>query len=183
MKFCKNCRSHKSYNAFYSDKRLKDGYKSKCKNCYLEKVKNYNAENKNSQVTYHQKYYIENKVSLLERQKKYNKQYQNDRRKTDINYRLAAMLRTTIYRCVKGTIKVASSVRDLGCSIEYFKNYIEQKFQEGMTWKNYGEWHLDHIIPLSKFDLRDRSHFLIACNYTNYQPLWAADNIKKRDKV
>ncbi len=48
-----------------------------------------------------------------------------------------------------------------------------------MSWDNYGEWHLDHIRPLSSFDIADRAQFLIAAHYTNYQPLWAADNISK----
>lgn len=76
-----------------------------------------------------------------------------------------------------------SAVRDLGCSIPEFKTYIENKFVDGMSWDNHGEWHLDHIKPLASFDLTDRSQLLIACHYTNYQPLWAIDNLKKGCQV
>jgi hypothetical protein len=81
----------------------------------------------------------------------------------------------------RGT-KTGSAVSDLGCSIEELKKYIETKFLEGMTWENYGKWHIDHIIPLSKFNLSDREELLKAVNYTNLQPLWAEDNMKKSNK-
>lgn len=53
--------------------------------------------------------------------------------------------------------------------------HLEARFQEGMSWDNYGEWHLDHIL----FYLTDRQQFLQAAHHTNLQPLWAADNISK----
>jgi hypothetical protein len=57
---------------------------------------------------------------------------------------------------------------------------MESKFQPGMTWDNRGkEWHIDHIIPLATFNLQDRRQFLVACHYTNLQPLWARDNMVK----
>jgi len=52
-----------------------------------------------------------------------------------------------------------------------------------MSWDNYGEWHLDHVQPLSSFDLTDRVDFLEACNWLNIQPLWAEDNLKKGDNL
>lgn len=78
----------------------------------------------------------------------------------------------------KGT-RAGSAVRDLGCSIAQFKSNIEVQFLPGMSWDNYGQWHLDHVRPLSTFDLSIREQFLMAINYSNYQPLWAKDNLKK----
>ena len=63
-----------------------------------------------------------------------------------------------------------------------FKAYIESKFTDGMSWSNYGQWHLDHIIPLSKTDLTTSEGIKLATHYTNLQPLWAKDNMSKGDK-
>jgi len=67
-------------------------------------------------------------------------------------------------------------------SIEGLKNILESKFQSGMNWENYGEWHIDHIRPLSSFDLTNPTELKLACHYSNLQPLWAYDNLSNSDK-
>lgn len=103
----------------------------------------------------------------------------NQRYKEDINYRLAVVLRSRLNVAIRNGQKVGSAVEDLGCSIEEFKLYIENQFQEGMTWDNWGDWHLDHVIPLSSFNLDDEMEYLEAVNWLNYQPLWALENYSK----
>ena len=72
----------------------------------------------------------------------------------------------------------------LGCPVEYLKFYLETQFKNGMTWDNYGsEWHIDHIIPCSFFDLSDSTEQKIAYHYGNLQPLFAGDNLEKSDKI
>jgi hypothetical protein len=73
-------------------------------------------------------------------------------------------------------------VTDLGCSIDELKTYLESKFELDMSWDNYGRkgWHIDHIVPLCKFDLSNKVELERACHYTNLQPLWANDNLAKR---
>lgn len=112
-----------------------------------------------------------------------------DRRKTHrqkyqktLHFRIKNSLRTRLRLALLTKQKTGSAVRDLGCSISEFKIHLENQFQEGMSWENYGEWHIDHIRPLSSFDLSDREQLLVACHYTNLQPLWAADNLSKADK-
>jgi len=109
--------------------------------------------------------------------------YIRDRRRTNIQCRLAGVLRSRLGSAIKGGYKAGSAVGDLGCSIGTFRLFIENQFEPGMTWDNYGEWHLDHVQPLASFDLTDRSQFITACNWLNYQPLWAVDNIRKGDKI
>jgi hypothetical protein len=70
----------------------------------------------------------------------------------------------------------------IGCSIEHLKDYLQSKFENGMTWENYGKWHIDHIRPCASFDLTDIEQQKICFNYKNLQPLWAEDNFKKSDK-
>lgn len=110
---------------------------------------------------------------------------------SDESRRIARNLRSRLYVALKNGAKKGSAVKDLGCSIEEFKNYLEQKFYkhietgEIMSWDNYGlkGWHIDHIIPLVSFDLTDREQFLKACHHTNLQPLWAEDNLRKGFRV
>lgn len=90
-------------------------------------------------------------------------------------------LRSRLYDALKGKLKVGSSVSGLGCSIKDLQKYLESKFEQEMSWDNYGfyGWHIDHIVPLSSFDLTDPEQFSKACHYTNLQPLWARDNLSK----
>jgi hypothetical protein len=77
------------------------------------------------------------------------------------------------------TSKPLHSIEYLGCEAEYFKTFIERKFVDGMNWNNI---HLDHIKPVSKFDLENHDEFLSCCHYTNFQPLFATDNLSKSNK-
>jgi hypothetical protein len=109
-------------------------------------------------------------------------EYNKNRKANDATFKLRMYLRSRVNKAIRGLIKQGSAVKDLGCSIVDFKNFIENKFDPLMTWDNYGEWELDHIKPLAKFDLTIKKQFDEACHYTNYQPLWKIDNRRKRDK-
>lgn len=107
------------------------------------------------------------------------------KRAADPNYRIRTSLRWRLGDALRGRSKAGSAVSDLGCSIPEFRAYIERKFQPGMTWENWGRstWHLDHIVPLAAFDLTNRHQLLSACHYTNLQPLWASENMAKKDRI
>lgn len=160
---------------------------------------------------YHHEYYLENKeesASLTrqwrldhpEEMRGYRKKwaekdkienpdrkliYITEKRRTDPQVRIKDTLRARLRAALKEGFKSGSAVRDLGCSIEYFKGYLEAKFVEGMSWGNYGKghgkWNIDHIFPISAYNLTDRQHVLLACNYLNLQPLWFEDNMSKGD--
>lgn len=102
-------------------------------------------------------------------------------RKSNVTAALTKRLCDRLRNALNGNFKHCSAVNDLGCSIDDFKRHIESKFQPGMTWGNRKEWNLDHIVPLSKFNLQDKTQVLIAFHYTNYQPLWKSHNFSKGD--
>jgi len=79
--------------------------------------------------------------------------------------------------------KKARSEELLGCTIDEFREYMKGLFTEGMSWNNHGKWHIDHIRPLSSFDLTQKAEQLKAFHYTNCQPLWAKDNISKSNRI
>ena len=91
------------------------------------------------------------------------------------NNKLRGNLRNRLNRALKNNYKAGSAVSDLGCSIPELKKYLESKFQPNMTWSNHSKigWHIDHIKPLSKFNLSNREELLKAVHYSNLQPLWA----------
>lgn len=126
---------------------------------------------------YHKKWQQNNSQSYTE----YHRAYQVSRAKTDICYRLSRQLRKRLDSALCTNAKNGSHVSDLGCTIKELKKHIESKFQPGMTWDNWSRdgWHIDHVKPLSKFDLTDSEQLKEACHYTNLQPLWAIDNLKK----
>jgi len=157
-------KEYRLVNKSKKDKYDKDYYQCNAKEIKLEK-KSYRKQNRAKINAYHREYY------------------------KDINNRLRKNLRgrlsCAIQRDFDGS-KGGSFVKDLGCSIEEFKSFIENKWTNGMSWDNYGwgddKWHLDHIQPLIKFDLTNPKEFVVAAHYTNYQPLWQEDNFRKGTK-
>lgn len=144
-----------------------------------EKKKAYRQKVKVSTKAYMRIYRQENKAKILEK----SKEWQRKKLATDLNYRIASNLRKRLGKAIKRNDKKGSSVRNLGCSIDALKKYLELKFKPGMTWDNWSVkgWHIDHIRPLSSFDLTDIDQFNLAVHYTNLQPLWATENLLKKD--
>lgn len=150
------------------------------------------SEDKEFKKEYKKQWKIKNKEIIAKKDKEYranNREEINRKRRErevkDLSYKIARRLRTRLYVSVKGGYVNGSAIRDLGCTIDCFKQYIANKFQNGMSWDNWGQktWHLDHIIPLKKFDLNNPEQVKKACHYTNYQPLWALDNLIKGAKT
>lgn len=112
--------------------------------------------------------------------------YRRKKEKNDPIFKMNGSLR----RYINKTLKIHKSPKYhklnevLGCSVYELKKYLETKFQPGMTWENHGlyGWHIDHIKPLSKFNMLNSNEQKKAFHYTNLQPLWAKDNLKKGNK-
>lgn len=170
----------------------------RCKICASLKMKEYRQSNKESIRVQKEKYREANKEEILNKERLYynknkevikekHKIYKTEKRKNCILFKLRHNLRSRLQTAIKYCYKKGSAVSDLGCSIEELKIYLESKFEDGMTWDNYGnkkgQWSIDHIIPLANVDLTNRDELLKVCHYTNLQPLWTIDNIKKGNKV
>lgn len=140
---------------------------------------------------YMKKKYKENKDKFLKRNilfRKKNPDYAANRSRCLYRecpqHKMRLLLRNRLNLAIKNKSKKGSAVVMLGCTIAEFIEFIESKFTGCMTWDNWGKvWHLDHIIPLSSFDLSDETQLAIACNYTNMQPLFAIDNLKKGNSI
>lgn len=188
MKICKKCNISLEENNFHKQVRRSDGLYPWCKVC----VKKYNTDNreaknlrlKNWRLKNPEKNKLLDKLSKQRRKEKIRAEqriWQKRTRLLNPNFRLAQNLRTRLNMAIRYDTKVGSAVTDLGCSIDEFKLYLETKFQPGMNWDNWSKdgWHIDHIKPLSSFDLSDLEQFKEATHYSNMQPLWAVDNLKK----
>jgi hypothetical protein len=111
--------------------------------------------------------------------------YDNIRRRANpqaaMKHRLSARMSKWIKKC--GCVKSATTEEMIGIDYAGFMAHIESKFKPGMSWENRSEWHLDHILPCSSFDLTNIAQQKSCFNYKNIQPLWALDNMKKSDKL
>lgn len=93
-------------------------------------------------------------------------------------------LRSRLSHATKGTVKRGSTMSLTGCTVAELRQHLESQFVDDMSWDNYGRngWHVDHIRPCASFDLSDPEQQRQCFHYTNLQPLWATDNIRKKDK-
>tara|TARA_R110002012_G_scaffold229781_1_gene402492 strand:+ start:21 stop:674 length:654 start_codon:yes stop_codon:yes gene_type:complete len=168
----------------------KKKYREANKEKLVEQRKKHYQANKEKEAEYSKKWYEANKEKAAEYSKKYyqaNKEklaeYQRERIKTDSLFKMKICLRTrtSVAFKNKGYKKNSKTEKILGISYEKVKKHIGRQFQNGMTWSNYGEWHIDHIIPLSS--AKTEAELLKLCHYRNLQPLWAADNMSKGAKI
>jgi len=165
------------------------------------RAREYITRNKETVKQRRKGYYIKNRIRILEREKKryekmapqilqyrqLNKErtraYENNRYQTNPQYRISVTLRARIRDAIKREHKSARTEELLGATFLEFKQYLENKFESGMSWKNYGAWEVDHIIPVSSFDLSLQKEQKKAFHYTNTQPLWKKDNRLKSAKI
>ena len=179
MPVCFSCNLEKPESCYTKDKNRKNGLRRDCKICRVEERKNWYKQNENNSSQYCAKYYQANKANIKAKiaiRQKY-------RRNNDINYKILCNLRRRLHRALKGESKSKSTQELLGCSVEDLRTYLELKFKQGMTWDNYGSWHIDHIIPCAKFNFGDQSQREECFHFSNLQPLWAIENLRKNAKI
>lgn len=210
--FQKNKHSKNGYRSECSEcsKLIK---KLKSKNIINQYHKNYRNKNREKYNEKQKKYYWNNKEKENKRVKKYKEkqkriknkekpekikniyvpwrvknkvvfnQKRRERYKTDVKFRLSQNIRNRMNMFISSNnfSKKNKTFELIGCSPEDLKKYLEKKFYEGMSWDNRNLWDIDHIIPLSSAktieDIEKLSH------YTNLQPLWRIENLKKGSKI
>ena len=190
MKVCTKCKEEKELSEFTKGKRNKNGVRNECKICsnkYNIKYKEINPEKvlKYNIVfsNYYKIYYKNNKEKILQYERDCRNEYNKKRKLVDPLFKLRCNIRSLICNSFKnkGFKKESKTHKYLGCSYEEFKLHLESQFTSGMTWDKLGEWHLDHIYPVSL--AKDEEEIIRLNHYTNFQPLWAIDNIKKGNKI
>lgn len=171
----------------------------RCKECVKKYFKEYYKKNKNKIKERSKEWRKENldksrkwEEENKEHRKKWKKEWidknrekintaERERRKTDISYKVKKNLRRRVNDVVNK--KAGKTMELVGCSLLALLKHLEKNFVEGMTWENYGEWHIDHIIPCASFDLTVEEEQKKCFHYSNLQPLWGIDNLKKGDKI
>ena len=183
-----------------------------CSNYIKKKYRQNNIEKvKESSKKSNKKYYENNSDIILNKNKIWRKNnpnvYIDSKKKSDLNFHIKNPNYVNSYRKNKrdnnSLYKLVTNIRSrlnnfynlynikktnktfniIGCTPEFLKEHLEKQFIEGMNWNNHGlfGWHIDHIIPLSSAKTEEELYKL--CNYTNLQPLWAIDNLKKSNKL
>jgi hypothetical protein len=164
-KTCHSCNVEKTLDKYHIHK-CRGVIRSACKEC---------ASNKRKE------HYKDNKERII----KQTTMYQVARCKVDPVFKLERNMRCRLYHALinQKADKLHRTKELTGCEFTFLKDYLEAKFKEGMTWKNHGEWHIDHIRPCCSFDLTIEEEQKKCFHYTNLQPLWAQENLSKGGKI
>jgi hypothetical protein len=196
IKVCRNCKTPLNIGKEITELRFKRSDYI-CKPCLKEHSSKWRATRKEELKDYRKKYRKDNIDTLTEydrerykknkdKVKKYVTEYQFERRKLDPIFKLSMDTRNLINqsfkRTLKGKYKKSKKTEEiLGCTLLEFINHLESLFKKGMSIGNHGEWHIDHIIPISS--AKNIKEVYKLNHYTNLQPLWASENLKKSNKI
>ena len=198
-KKCKKCNCELPLTEFNKAIKYKDGLHYNCKSCMKEyriinkdKIKISNAKrDKNKIKEYNKEYREKNKEKVKEMDKISGKKYREKNKEKIKQYRIEYNLKNkeikmwrNLLRSVRrrlGKKKEGKTIDLLGYSATDLKNHLCNLFTEGMLWENHGEWHIDHIIPISM--AKTEEDVINLCHYTNLQPLFWKDNLTKSNKI
>lgn len=200
---CKTCQ--KEHTAEHREKRRKynqeyyEKNKDKLSKCY--KAYREQPEIREKHQAYMREYYQKNTDRLAEyrharkdaikemnrRNAQLKKDWYNKRRAKDPTFKMSTNLRTLLRKGLKqgDASKTNSAIELLGMDVETFCDWIEFQFESGMSWDNYGKdtWHIDHVLPVSRFDLANEAHQRVCFHWSNMRPLSAKANNTKRAQI
>ena len=183
-KTCKGCGQLLHLDLFTKDPRNKDGRTARCKSCKSKYYKGYIKLCRSSQEYVEmrrkqQREYAKNNTNY----KEWTREYKRKRRQLP-DHRIT----NNVSRAIRTSLNQSKNGRRwetlVGYNLSQLKEHLEKQFTEGMTWNNYGEWHIDHIRPICSFSItsNDCEDFKQCWSLSNLQPLWAIDNQSKSGK-
>ena len=162
-------------------------YSKQYRKDHLEEKKEYLKEYKKNKLKNDPSFFEKYNGRYKELQQKYRKDHKQDildkvnrKNKDDIKFRITNNLRSRLRKVISH--KYGRTMELVCCSIPDLMKHLENQFTEGMTWENYGKWHIDHIRPCASFNLLNEEEQRQCFHYSNLQPLWAEDNLRKKDK-
>jgi len=162
-----------------ADKKWRDNNKEYMSN----KSKTWYEQNKEHRKQYLKEYREKN----IDNIRKTKRDYERNRKASDPLYKLICNFRTAIYTVLKenNITKFGHYFDILGYTPEELINHLEKQFTEGMTWDNYGEFHVDHKLPISSFNIKEigDEEFMKCWSLDNLQPMWGEENIRKSNKI
>jgi hypothetical protein len=188
QKRCSKCSEIKEFNAFTPQKEGFMGLKAQCRSCdavydrNFQSKTNFRSKRDKSEISkQYRKQYIKNNKDWW---RKYEREYRSSRKQEDMFFKIKSNLSSRLSDLIRGK-KNSTTLELIGCDKETFLKHIESQFDHNMNWNNYGlkGWHIDHIIPISSFNLTDENELKKACYYKNLQPLWWKDNLLKGNKL
>ena len=148
-----------------------------------ENHKNWAEKNK-EHLSKYIKEYRENNVDKI---KQIKRDYERNRKARDPLYKLISNFRTAIYQVLKeSNVEKNKHYFDiLQYTPEQLISHLENKFIDKMSWDNYGDWHVDHKLPITHYNIQEMgdSEFMKCWSLDNLQPMWGVDNIKKSNKL
>jgi hypothetical protein len=162
-----------------ADKKWRDNNKK-----YLaDKSKTWYEQNKEHRKEYHKKWRTDN----IDKWRQTKRDYERNRKSIDPLYKLISNFRTAIYQVLKeSNVEKNRHYFDiLQYTPEELIIHLELQFKDTMSWDNYGEWHVDHKLPITSFNIEvmGDKEFMKCWALENLQPMWGEENIRKSNKI
>lgn len=189
-KNCNICKLLKPISEYNKSSQHKSGYRNYCRDCQKKMSAKY-KDRLGEELKLRKKTWEKNNPERVKESRKKGWEKNGKRISKEKYEKLKSnpkdYLKVLMRRRIRGILssknlkKRVSSESIVGCSYSELKIYLESLFKDGMSWENQGRWHIDHIIPLSSAKTEEEVYKL--CHYSNLQPLWAKDNLKKSNKL
>lgn len=195
MKQCSKCKIWKDEGEFHKNSRTKDGLCSKCKVCAIILAQKWTEDNRKRSRQIKAKWQKNNRQKQNEIRKRWRKanpkkvasiQKKHDAKRAKVpRNKLSRNISRRIRYSLHGNKNGLHWETLVGYTLQELKQHIESQFVEGMSWDNYGEWHIDHQIPISafNFDFPEDIDFKRCWAIENLKPLWRFENLSKSGKV